>query len=63
MDSEKTQANNTAPVDTTEPVFHDDGKKSSPTGLIIGLVLLALVAVGGVGFGVWQMMQGSSKDK
>ncbi len=51
------------PVDTAEPVFHDDNKKSSPTGLIIGLVLLALIAAGGIGFGVWQMMQGSSKDK
>ena len=48
-----------APVAPMAPA--EEKKKSN--GLIIGLVLLALVALGGIGFGVWQMMQGSDKDK
>lgn len=62
MDKEQPQAKTEAPVDTAEPVFHDNSNKSTPTGLIVCMVLLVLIAIGGVGFGVWQMMQGQNKD-
>ena len=35
-------------------VFRD--KSSKGKGMIIGMVVLALLAVGGIGFGVWEMM-------
>ena len=38
-------------------------KKSSGKGMMIAVVLLASVAVGGIGFGVWAMMDGNSQTK
>lgn len=32
-------------------------KKSNKTGIILGFVFLSLIATGGVGFGVWTMME------
>lgn len=37
------------------------GKGSGKTGWILGLVLLAIIAVGGIGFGVWAYMDGSAQ--
>lgn len=48
-----------APVAPMAPA----GERKKSNGAIIGMVIFALVALGGIGFGVWQMMQGSSKDK
>ena len=35
-------------------------EKKKGKGMIIGLVLLALIAAGGIGFGVWAMMDGKT---
>lgn len=40
---------------TTDVVFKDASKKSKNTGIVLGMVLLALVAVAGIGFGVYTM--------
>lgn len=42
-------------------VFRDTSKKSK--GMAIGMILLALLAVGGIGFGVWTMMDGNSQKE
>ena len=42
-------------------VFRDTSKKSK--GMAIGMILLALLAVGGIGFGVWAMMDGNAQKK
>ncbi len=42
-------------------VFRDTSKKSK--GMIIGMVVLALLATGGIGFGVWAMMDGNSQKE
>ena len=34
-------------------------EKKSSKGMLIGMILLAVVAVGGIGFGVWAMMDGN----
>lgn len=38
-----------------------DGKSSKKTGWILAVVLLLIVAIGGVGFGVWAMMDGNAQ--
>lgn len=40
-------------------VFRDKPKKSH--GMLYGMVLLAILAIGGIGFGVWEMMDGNSQ--
>ena len=41
-------------------MFRDKTKKSK--GMIIGMVVLALIAVGGIGFGVWAFLSGNQKE-
>ena len=36
-------------------------KKKSGKGMLIGMILLVLVAIGGIGFGVWAMVDGNSQ--
>ena len=38
-----------------------DGKGNKKTGWILAVVLLLIVAIGGVGFGVWTMMDGNAQ--
>ena len=40
-------------------VFQDKPKKSH--GMFYGMILLAILAAGGIGFGVWAMMDGNSR--
>ena len=40
-------------------VFQDKPKKSH--GMLYGMILLAILAAGGIGFGVWAMMDGNSR--
>ncbi len=58
------------PVEPVEPVggptFDNgpsvvEGKGGKKTGWILGLMILAIIAAGGVGFGVWAMMDGNSQ--
>ena len=49
-----------------EPTFDNgpsvvDGKGGKKTGWILTVVLLLIVAIGGVGFGVWAMMDGNAQ--
>ena len=50
-------------VESSKPgsdvVFQGKSKKSH--GMLYGMILLAILAVGGIGFGVWAMMDGNSK--
>ena len=39
--------------------FEDKPKKSH--GMLYGMILLAILAAGGIGFGVWAMMDGNSQ--
>ena len=53
---------------TSEPTFDNgpsvvDGKGSKRTGWILAVVLLLIVAIGGVGFGVWAMMDGNTQKE
>ena len=45
----------------SDVVFTDKPKKSN--GMILGMILLALIAAGGIGFGVWAMMDGNSQKE
>ena len=40
-------------------VFRDKPKRN--TGMILGMVLLGILAVGGIAFGVWEMMDGNKR--
>lgn len=40
-------------------VFRDNTKRSK--GMVAGMIILALLAIGGIGFGVWAMMDGNQK--
>lgn len=44
----------------SDVVFRDKPKKN--TGMIIGMVVLALLAAGGIGFGVWAYLSGNQKS-
>ena len=41
-------------------VFKDKPKKNK--GMIVGIVILALLAAGGIGFGVWAYLSGNQKE-
>lgn len=41
-------------------VFRDKPKKN--TGMIVGMVILAVLAAGGIGFGVWAYLSGNQKN-
>ena len=53
-----------APAIKTTPkediVFNDKPKNN---GMIFGMVLLAILAIGGIGFGVWGMMDGNAQKE
>ena len=36
-------------------------KKQTNKGMILGMILLAILAIGGIGFGVWAMMDGNQQ--
>ena len=55
-------ATNPAPAENTA-VQDEPKKKSSKTGIILGFVLLFLLAAGGIGFGVWAMMDGNTQKE
>lgn len=38
-------------------------KKKSGNGMLIGMIVAMVVAVGGIGFGVWAMMDGNSQKE
>ena len=42
-----------------EDIFSNKSKKK--TGMILGMVLFAILAIGGIGFGVWAMMDGDAR--
>ena len=50
---------NVEPVSGSDIVFRN-GPKSNK-GMIAGMVCLALLAIGGISFGVWAMMDGNAK--
>ena len=55
-------SNAPAPViQKNDVVFQDKPKKNK--GLLIGMILFAVLAVGGVGFGVWAMMGGEKTNQ
>lgn len=43
----------------SDAVFQSKSKKSH--GMLYGMILLAILAAGGIGFGVWAMMDGNSQ--
>ena len=43
----------------SDVVFQDKPKKSH--GMLYGMILLAILAAGGIGFGVWAMMDGNAQ--
>lgn len=49
------------PVNTGGVVFQDKPKRN--TAMILGMVLLAILAIGGIGFGVWEMMDANSQKE
>ena len=51
-----------APEKSDEPIALGGEKKSSK-GMIAGLIILAVVAIAGIAFGAYEMMQASEKDK
>lgn len=56
----------TPATSASEPTFDNgpsvvDSKGGKKTGWILAVVLLLIVAIGGVGFGVWAMMDGNAQ--
>lgn len=49
----------TSAQDGKDIVFQDKPKKK--TGPVLGMMLLVILALGGVGFGVWEMMDGNTQ--
>ncbi len=54
------QALHEAPVNPT-PMNAPMGPTKKSNSMLIGMILLAVLAAGGIGFGVWAMMDGNSK--
>ena len=52
---------NVEPVSNSDIVFRDKPKINK--GVIVGMVCLVLLAVGGIGFGVWAMMDGNAQKE
>ena len=50
---------NAEPVSGSDIVFRNEPKSNK--GMIAGMVCLALLAIGGISFGVWAMMDGNAK--
>ena len=51
-----------APVNGgNDVVFQDKPKKNH--GMLYGMILLAILAVGGIGFGVWAMLDGNTRSQ
>ena len=44
-----------------EPMDSNVTKPKKNRAMIVGMVLLAILAVGGIGFGIWAMMDGNAK--
>ena len=49
------------PVSNSDIVFRDKPKMNK--GVIVGMVCLALLAVGGISFGVWAMLDGDQQKE
>ena len=50
---------NVEPISNNDIVFRDKPKRNK--GVIAGMVCLALLAIGGISFGVWAMMDGNAR--
>lgn len=49
-----------SPKPSGDLVFRDKPKKN--TGMIVGMIILAMLAAGGIGFGVWAYLAGNQKE-
>ena len=59
--------NNMTNINTTESMAQKDDvvfrdKSQKKTGMIAGMIVLALLAAGGIGFGVWAYLSGNQKE-
>ncbi len=50
-----------APVMPKDSILQDSGTKKGGKGAIIGMVIFAILALGGIGFGVWVWMDGNTQ--
>lgn len=49
------------PVDNGGDIVFRNAEKKN-TGMVVGMVILALLAAGGIGFGVWAYLSGNQKE-
>ena len=64
VQNEAASATNVASMTTPEVLKKDNMFENAPkksNGMLIGLVLCLILAIGGIGFGVWAMMDGNSR--
>ena len=67
MEQEDDTINTQIETSISEPEQNDvvvDGtseKKKSGNGMLIGMILCVILAVGGIGFGVWAIIDGNAK--
>ena len=64
VQNEAASATNVASMTTPEVLKKDNMFENAPkksNGMLIGLVLCLILAIGGIGFGVWAMMDGNTK--
>ena len=66
MEPNQNQGQSQEPVEAPMPeqnAFSQEPvtEKKTGNGMLIGMILCALIALGGVGFGVWAMMDGNSQ--
>ena len=64
---EPNQTIENTPASAPTPVLDNNmmaaGGKKKSNGMLYGMILLAILAIGGIGFGVWAMMDGNSQKE
>ena len=69
MDQEQSEINVQAGASTlaseqnTNIMAQGVSEKKKPNGMLIGMILCAILAIGGIGFGVWAMMDGEKTNQ
>ena len=59
--ADSTAATSASTKASETPTMEATGVKKSNKGMLLGMVLLGILAVGGIAFGVWEMMDGNAR--
>ena len=51
----------TDPIVPKDSIVQDSGKEKGGKGAVVGMIIFAILALGGIGFGVWAWMDGNTQ--